>query len=107
MTCMSTRKDSIDNDADSDRYRRIVENILVKAPTPFGQKAAMLLSWVACATRPLAWREIQAAVSIDWERRTVNFDRYQLAVDAKELCGALVEQLPNGDIGFVHSTVKP
>jgi hypothetical protein len=67
----------------------------------------MLLSWVACATRPLAWREIQAAVSIDWERRIVDYDRYQLAVGIKELCGALVEELPNGDISFVHSTVKP
>jgi hypothetical protein len=67
----------------------------------------MLLSWVACAIRPLAWREIQAAVSIDLERRSVDFDRYQLAVDVNELCGALVEQLPNGDISFVHSSVKP
>jgi hypothetical protein len=107
MTCMSAQNNWIDNDANSDRYHRIVENILVKAPLPFRQKAAMLLSWVACATRPLAWREIQAAVSIDWERQTVDFDRYQLAVDAKELCGALVERLPNGDISFVHSTVKP
>jgi hypothetical protein len=67
----------------------------------------MLLSWVSYATRPLKWREIQTAVSIDPEQQSVNFDSYQLAVSAKELCGALVEQLPNGDISFVHSTVKP
>jgi hypothetical protein len=106
--CMSTRKDRIGNNADGDRYQRIIERILDKgAPTPCGQTAAMLLSWVACALRPLTWREIQAAVSIDWERWTVDFDRYQLAVDVKELCGTLVEELPNGDISFAHSTVKP
>jgi len=105
--CESAPKDRIDSSADKDRYHRITENVVVNAPTPYGQKAAMLLSWVACAIRPLKWREIQAAVSNDWERQIVDFDRYQLAVDAKELCGALVEELPNGDISFVHSTVKP
>lgn len=104
---MLAQKDGIDSDADSDRYDRIIEHVLVKAPAKYRQTAAMLLSWIACAIRPLKWREIQAAVSIDWERQTVDFDRNQLAADAKELCGALVEQLPNGDISFVHSTVQP
>jgi hypothetical protein len=93
--------------ADRLRYNRIIEHILFKAPAPYGTKASMLLSWVSYATRPLKWREIQTAVSIDPEQQSINFDSYQLAVSAKELCGALVEQLPNGDISLVHSTVKP
>jgi hypothetical protein len=93
--------------ADGYRYNRIIERILITAPAPYRTKASMLLSWVSCATRPLKWREIQTAVSVDHEQQRVDFDSYQLAVDVKELCGALVEQLPNGDISFVHSTVKP
>jgi hypothetical protein len=88
------------------RYDRIIERVIVKAPAPYATKASMLMAWLACASRSLKWREIQAAVSIDPERQKVDFDSCQLVVDAKELCGALVEQLPNGDINFVHSTVK-
>jgi hypothetical protein len=37
---------------------------------------------------------------------TFNFQDRHLKVDVKALCGALVEEQPNGDVGFVHSTVK-
>lgn len=89
------------------RYARIIERILVQAPPSYRRHAKRLLAWTACATRVLKWREIQAAVSIDLDNQVVDFERNQFSVDSKALCGALVEELPNGDVTFVHSTVKP
>jgi hypothetical protein len=56
--------------------------------------------------RLLKWREIQAAISVDMAQGMFNFQDRHLKVGVKRLCGALVEQQSNGDVSFVHSTVK-
>lgn len=88
-------------------YDRIMDRILNKAPDPLHKHVKRLLAWTTCATRVLKWREIQAAASIDFTLQMVDFDSHQLRVDSKTLCGALIEELPNGDVTFVHSTVRP
>jgi len=54
----------------------------------------------------MKWQEIQCAVSIDLDREKVDYESHKLRLDAKQLCGALVEELPNGDVCFVHATMK-
>ena len=93
--------------ADSqDRYARIVDRVLVKAPAPLRRDASRLLAWIICAVRPMRWREIQGAVSIDLVDQTVNFEAQQLRNTAKELCGSLVEDRPDGSVILVHTTAK-
>ena len=54
----------------------------------------------------MKWQEIQCAVSIDLDRGEVDYESHKLRLDAKQLCGALVDELPNGDVCFVHATMK-
>jgi hypothetical protein len=85
----------------------VLDRLLREAPATRQKETRRLFGWVTCATRALKWKEIQGAISIDFEYDKVDYERQQLMVDAKDLCGALIEELPNGDVTFVHSTVKP
>lgn len=69
-------------------------------------EALQLLAWLVCAKRPLEWREIQAAVAIDIEEETVDFHGRQWMVNAKDLCGSLVETRSDGSLEMVHTTAK-
>lgn len=91
---------------DGPRYRRIVDRVLVRAKSHYRRNAIKLLALVASAIRPLKWHEVQAAISFDSAHGSADFLKNRLAVGAKDLCGALLEELPNGDIDFVHSTAK-
>jgi len=100
--CTYHRKADIRN-----RYARVMERILRQASNARRQsETRRLLAWTACATRALKWQEIQGAVSIDFDLGEVDYDRRQLVSSAKHLCGALIEELSNGDIVFIHSTVE-
>jgi hypothetical protein len=70
------------------------------------QYCLMLFGWLTCAKRPLKWHEIQGAKAIDLESHTVDLERRRFLVDAKWLCGSLVEDLPDGTIQFVHLTAR-
>ncbi|KAK5072445.1 hypothetical protein LTS08_008069 [Lithohypha guttulata] len=90
----------------SEVYERIIErirnNIHPEREWPITWK---LLSWIACAARPLKWHELQGAISIDFEKEEVNFNLYQSHRHIHELCGALVSVV--GDrVSLVHSTAK-
>lgn len=69
-------------------------------------EAFQLLAWLVCAKRPLEWREIQAAVAIDIEGEAVDFYGRQWMVDAKDLCGSLVESRTDGSLELVHTTAE-
>jgi len=64
-----------------------------------------ILGWVVCAKRPLEIHEIQGAVSIDLEGKTVDFGGRRLRDDVKELCGCLVD-VRDGKLELVHTTAK-
>ncbi|GIZ46852.1 hypothetical protein CKM354_000996100 [Cercospora kikuchii] len=87
-------------------YERLFNRILSETAAQYHATARKLLAWVACATRPLKWREIQAVVAIDFDKQIVDLNHRRLVVGLKDLCGALLEELPNGDIVFVHSTAR-
>jgi hypothetical protein len=65
-----------------------------------------LLGLLVSSKRPIKWHEIQAAVSMDLESKTFDFDGLSFRVEAKDLCGSLVEIRPGGTVELVHSTAK-
>lgn len=67
--------------------------------------ARMILSLMLCSRRPLRWREVQAAISIDSVDQVVDSTR-RLPMHIKDICGSLVEVLPGDRIEFVHVTAS-
>jgi hypothetical protein len=61
---------------------------------------------MVCAKRPLKWREIQAAVSIDPDEQTFDFDNRSLRSRVEEYCGSLIQVLSGDRVELVHTTVK-
>ena len=92
------------------RYERILERLKRETnfdrSEPLRQHCSELFTWLVFAKRPLKWREIQAAKSIDVDRQTVDFSERQLMDTAKEICGAFVEEHPDGTVDFIHLTAK-
>lgn len=77
------------------------------------EKTWKILSWLSCCARPLHWRELQGAISIQWTedvdgfKEDVNFGRYKLREHIQDICGALVTISEHGDrLSLVHSTAK-
>ncbi|KAK0627896.1 hypothetical protein B0T14DRAFT_146178 [Immersiella caudata] len=65
-----------------------------------------LLSWISLSKRPLRWYEIQAAISIDLEKESVNDANRRLVDTSKYLCASFVEIYPDQTVVFVHGTVR-
>ncbi|KAG2418499.1 hypothetical protein HFD88_001600 [Aspergillus terreus] len=84
-------------------YSRVLDAILEQTSR---SEALQLLAWLVCAKRPLEWREILAAVAIDIDGETVDFYGRQWMVNAKDLCGSLVETRSDGSLELVHTTAK-
>jgi len=61
---------------------------------------------MVCAKRPLKWREIQAAVSIDADEQTIDFDQGRVRGDAEDYCGSLIRVYPGDRVELVHTTAK-
>jgi hypothetical protein len=88
------------------RYQRILDRILDCNTTERQKNATRLLGWLACATRPLKWYEIQGAVSIDLENQSVNFEERKYRESSKDICASLVEIRSDDSIELVHSTAR-
>ena len=54
----------------------------------------------------MKWHEIQGAMSIDSLEESVDFDARQLRIQARDLCGSLVEVCPGDRLEFVHNTAR-
>lgn len=87
------------------RYARILDRIIIQAASTRAEKAHRLLAWIVCATRPLTWLEIQAAVSFDGDAQKLDHVGRRFVVDAKDVCGSLVE-IFSDEVTLVHSTAK-
>ena len=60
---------------------------------------------LVCAKRRLTWKEIQVALSIDMNSRTIDYENQHLRDHIYDTCGSLV--LVSGDrVSLVHSTAK-
>jgi hypothetical protein len=58
---------------------------------PQGVAAIKIIGWVACAERPLKWRELQATFFIDPKTSTCDYHGRKLRKGCKKLCGSLID----------------
>ncbi|ORY16158.1 C2H2 domain-containing protein [Clohesyomyces aquaticus] len=86
-------------------YERIVSQIKKSSSREEWTVAKKLLGWMVCAKRPLTWKEMQVALSIDFESQTIEYDDRRLRVHIQDICGSLV-QLTGDRVHLVHSTAK-
>jgi len=83
-----------------------MQTIVNKPVTAERDEALMLLGWLVCAKRPLKLHEVQTMRSIDFDTRTVEFERRKFRVDPKDLCESLVDVRGDGSIELVHMTAR-
>ncbi|KAJ2905926.1 hypothetical protein MKZ38_003714 [Zalerion maritima] len=91
----------------SQAYARIMERMkreLEKRHEILWHKAVQLLSWMACAKRPMKWYEMQAVMSLSGTK--INYRLFSLREDATTLCGSLIHTLKGGRLEFIHSTAR-
>ena len=67
--------------------------------------AQKILSWMVCSRRPLRWRELQAAISIDPLDQIIDLNK-RSATHVRDICGSLIEVLPGDRVDFVHATAR-
>ncbi|KAG0649191.1 Vegetative incompatibility HET-E-1 [Hyphodiscus hymeniophilus] len=89
-----------------DAYERILRRLERSMAPKQWYIVLKLLGWMVCAKRPLKWREIQAAVSIDPDEQTVDFDSRRLRSSVEEYCGSLIQVLSGDRVELVHNTAK-
>ena len=91
-------------------FHRRYESILKRLERNMGKKpweiVRKLLGWMVCAKRPLKWREIQAAISIDAEDETIDLDSGGLRRSVEYYCGSLIQVLDGDRVELVHTTAK-
>ena len=87
------------------RYERIANRILDSQSAGYDD-TLQLLSLIVCSKRTLKWFEVQGAVAIDLEVQSVDYDGRMFRVDAKDLCGSLVEVRQSGNVELVHATAR-
>jgi hypothetical protein len=88
-------------------YDRIANRVLNREDMPSRQEAAKrLLGWMVCAKPPLLWHEIRGAASISLSDSRIEYESRCLRVDAKELCGSLVDVDACGAVVLVYSTAQ-
>ncbi|KAF1974533.1 C2H2 domain-containing protein, partial [Bimuria novae-zelandiae CBS 107.79] len=106
-----TRGDLLDSistnnfpDSLKDAYERIVTRIkrTFKVEWPIAKK---LLGWMVCAQRQLTWREIQVALSIDVDNRSIEYNDRRLRGHIYDICGSLVT-VSGHRVSLVHSTAR-
>ncbi|KAF2827401.1 hypothetical protein CC86DRAFT_290274 [Ophiobolus disseminans] len=87
-------------------YAQRMQAIMNKPVRAQREEALMLLGRLVCAKRSLKLHEVQTMISIDLDRRVVDFDRRHLRVHLVELCESLVDVREDGTIEWVHMTAK-
>ncbi|KAI1204789.1 uncharacterized protein F4807DRAFT_454388 [Annulohypoxylon truncatum] len=88
-------------------YERNLHRIEINPNRNQTEIAHKILSWMVCVRRPLRWREIQAAISIDLADLAVDHARrLPRDSDVSEICGSLVEVLSGDRVEFVHVTAS-
>lgn len=82
-----------------------MKRMIESRPEPTKSKVKMVLGWVACAPRPLRWREIQCAMSIDLDKESKNDDK-RFPDEPKTLFSAFIEVQANDMVELVHETAR-
>ena len=87
-------------------YERIIHRLERSLERAQWDTARKLLGWMVCAKRPLYWREIQAAVSMNPENQSMKFKDLRLRDNILMYCGSLVQVFPGDRVELVHTTAK-
>ncbi|KAI0198195.1 hypothetical protein F4808DRAFT_452139 [Astrocystis sublimbata] len=87
-------------------YERILNRVLHKTPQRSQQVTRRLLSWIACAQRPLRWQEIQAAITIDLHKESINDENLRLIDNVKDFCASLVFVDVDHIVELIHPTLR-
>lgn len=95
-------------------YDRVAERVLEKTSDSRKRAALQILGLIACAARPLKWREVQCYFCIDAMNGSCDPRRRKVG-GPKDLCSSFVESevctlFPNlpseGQLTMVHNTAK-
>lgn len=95
-------------------YDRVAERVLEKTSDSRKRAALQILGLVACAARPLKWREIQCYFCIDVSTGSCDPRRRKVG-GPKDLCSSFVEaetcasfptSLSEAELVMVHNTAK-
>ncbi|RYP05725.1 hypothetical protein DL765_009750 [Monosporascus sp. GIB2] len=86
-------------------YERILHRVFESRADNIVTYLREILGWIVCAKRPLRWREIQAAVSIDLENQRLDYDK-EISDSPKGLFASLVELQEDGTVKLVHGTAR-
>jgi hypothetical protein len=86
-------------------YERILSRILESKSEDNVNNLRLILGWIVWAKRPLRWREIQGAISLDTDQQIVDYNR-KLADSPKDLFASLVELEPDGTVQLIHETAR-
>jgi hypothetical protein len=87
------------------RYDGIIKRLNTQLKPDQWKHAKKLLGWLACAKRPLKWREIQAATSFVPRHQEFDFEEKRLLVDVKKDCSSLVN-IDGDRVELVHTTAR-
>lgn len=95
-------------------YERVAERVLGKTSDSHKRAALQILGLVACAARPLKWREMQCYFCVDAMNGSCDPRRRKVG-GPKDLCGSFVEseacatfpEFPfEAYVTMVHNTAK-
>jgi GPI inositol-deacylase, winged helix domain len=87
-------------------YERILQRLERSLQPTEWKTVRKLLGWMVCAKRPLKWREIQAAVSMDVQNQMIDFEGMSLRGSVEGYCGSLIQVLSGDRVELVHTTAK-
>ncbi|KAI0123678.1 hypothetical protein BJ170DRAFT_640053 [Xylariales sp. AK1849] len=88
-----------------DMYDRILGRIKEARTESFIRVVRQVIGWIVCAKRPLRWREIQGAVSIDLDSQDIDVDKRLLEMP-KGLFSSLVEVQADDTVELIHGTAR-
>ncbi|KAK7750570.1 hypothetical protein SLS62_007546 [Diatrype stigma] len=86
-------------------YERILDRVNESKTDNVLKYLNQILGWIVCARRPLRWREIQGAVSIDLENEHIDYKK-EISESPKGLFASLVEVKEDGTVELVHGTAR-
>lgn len=93
--------------AKSSRYARILDRMQKKNKSKRKwDRAKVGLDILASATRPLKVHELQGALSIRLDDKSINFEKRRSVISLEELLGPLVEVNLDDSVNFIHPTAK-
>lgn len=87
-------------------YARIVARVYQNPNLVERETAQRLLGWITCSKRSFKWHELQAAVSMDTQEQTLDFENRGLRTHVKDICGSLIDVIPGDRVQLVHGTAK-